>query len=294
MVRQVAVCAPAKINLTLDITGRREDGYHFMRMVMQSVSLCDQITLARAEKPGIQLLCDVPGLPLDGRNLAWRAAERFLDAIGRPGDGLVIGLHKRIPMQAGLAGGSADAAGVLRGLDALYETRFSQARLCDLALPLGADVPFCLVGGAVLAEGIGELFTPLPSLQGCYIVIAKPAEGVSTAEAFARFDREGSCRVPDTDEMAAAVAAGNLPEVGLRLCNVLEEVSLLPQVAQLRNLFAECGALGSVMTGSGSAVFGLFAEKRAARRCYLRLRGAAQAVFLTQPIDRGAYLLAKR
>lgn len=293
MAEQAVVLAPAKINLTLDITGRRPDGYHTMQMVMQAVDLCDRVTITRRPQPGILLRCSRPDLPQGPGNLAWRAAERFLAQVGRPGDGLEIVLEKRIPSQAGLAGGSADGAGVLRGLNALYGSPLSEEALCALALPLGADVPFCLVGGTVLAQGIGEAFTPLPALPACHIVIAKPQVGVSTAAAFARFDREGCRRRPDTPGMVAALRAGSLPQVGQALCNVLEETAALPEVAALRRQMEQSGALGSAMTGSGSAVFALFAGEEPARRCCEGLRAAAPEVFLTRPLGRGAYLAGR-
>lgn len=286
------VIAPAKINLSLDITGRRHDGYHFLSMVMHAVALCDYLTLTKTATDAVELCCSCAygDLPAGDDNLVVRAAKTFFARQEIMGAGVRIALQKEIPMQAGLAGGSADAAAVLVGLNALFDAGLDTHDLCEMGVTLGADVPFCIVGGAALAEGIGELLLPLPSLPKCHIVIAKPAVGVNTAEAFSRFDRSPVLTRPDNNLLAAAVAAGNLAEVGALMCNVFEKACPLPEVTEIKNTMLAQGALGAQMTGSGSAVFGLFADKSDAKHCFSRLKDRLEQVFLTAPCEHGAAL----
>jgi 4-diphosphocytidyl-2-C-methyl-D-erythritol kinase len=219
----------------------------------------------------------------------FRKGERAHGQIG----GLDIHITKTIPTQAGLGGGSADAAAVLEGLNQMFGRPLQPAELLDLGLSVGADVPFCLVGGTVLAEGVGEIFTAMPTLSNCYIVVAKPQEGVSTAEAFARYDSEGCSRRPDVNRMMAAIVSGDLHTLGQNMCNVLEETVPLEPVRNIHETFEACEALGSVMTGSGSAVIGLFDNKRQARRCYHKMMQVAHSVFLTRPEELGAQVIEK-
>ena len=273
----VTVEAPAKINLTLDVVGRRDDGYHLVETVMQAVDLCDRVTVRRTDKPGaVSLVCDDARVPDGPDNTAVRAAAAFFEACGLPNPGVEIGLRKRIPLQAGLAGGSADAAGTLVALDRLMDTRMTAAELCAVAETVGADVPFCVLGAAAYAEGTGTILTPLPSLPDCVVVIAKPLDGVSTAEAYRLVDRAALTRRPHT---GAAVAHG--------LCNVFEEALALPEVAAIGQVMREHGTLGCRMTGSGSAVFGLFDNEEAARRCAAALRRDYDEVFQCRPCPHG-------
>ncbi len=290
--RRCRVTAPAKINLSLDITGIKADGYHLLSMVMHSVALCDYVTIEIIQDAVIQFSCtsDDDDVPTGDDNLVVRAAKTFFASQGVLGVGVRITLQKEIPMQAGLAGGSADAAAVLVGLNTLFDTGLTTHQLCELGVTLGADVPFCIVGGAALAEGIGELLTPLPTLPPCYIVIAKPHAGVNTKEAFARYDRSPAIVRPDNDLLAAAVTAGDLAEVGALMCNVLEGACPLPEVLEIKSAMLFEGALGAQMTGSGSAVFGLFTDKARAKHCYARLKDRFEQVYLTAPIEHGAAL----
>lgn len=284
----IRVKAPAKINLSLDILGKRGDGYHLMKMVMQTVELADTLIIEPGTEPGVRVSCTNPNVPCDGRNLAVRAAEAFLKAEGLEGERLSIHIEKRIPMEAGMAGGSADAAGVLVGLCRYFKRPKTEEQLCALGVSLGADVPFCLLGGTQLSEGIGEILTPLPPLPDCAIVVAKPEAGIRTKDSFARFDAIVPRRVPDTDAMVAAVIAGNLAAVGGEMVNVFEEVTGLPEIFRLKETMLSYGALGSLMTGTGTAVFGLFAQRRQARRCARALFGQAGTVLLTRPDPLGA------
>lgn len=284
----VTVEAPAKINLTLDVVGRRDDGYHLVETVMQAVDLCDRVTVRRTDKPGaVSLLCDDARVPDGPDNTAVRAAAAFFAACGLPNPGVEIGLRKRIPLQAGLAGGSADAAGTLVALDRLMDTRMTAAELCAVAETVGADVPFCVLGAAAYAEGIGTILTPLPSLPDCAVVIAKPLDGVSTAEAYRLVDRAALTRRPHTGAAVDAVCAGDLAAVAHGLCNVFEEALALPEVAAIGQVMREHGTLGCRMTGSGSAVFGLFDNEEAARRCTAALRRDYDEVFQCRPCPHG-------
>ncbi len=189
------VSAPGKINLTLDILGRREDGYHEMEMLMHAVSLENTVRLTTRDRPGICLSCSNPAVPTGEKNLAYRAAQAFFAAWGHS-VGLEIRVEKRVPMEAGMAGGSADAAGVLTGLNRIAGGAFSRQELCQIGLSLGADVPFCIWGGAALVQGIGEKITPLPPLKQCWLVIAKPPQGMKTANCFAAYDAFRFCASP--------------------------------------------------------------------------------------------------
>lgn len=270
-----SLLAYAKINLYLDILSRRENGYHNILSIMQSVALADTVTLTKMpEGSGISVETDLPGLPTDRRNLAYRAAEKFAEILGRVPD-VHIRIEKKIPMAAGLAGGSADAAAVLRGLNCLFETRTPIDRLCALGATMGADIPFCIVGGAFIAEGIGEILTPcqaLPTEQ--WLVIACGGEGVSTPDAYRALDemyadfatpREGGARFAALQD-----ALRDRDVVGVRdhMYNIFEEI-VLPTHSTAPKLIAamkELGAQAVMMSGSGPSVFGLFADECTASR----------------------------
>lgn len=264
--RAIVMLAPAKINLTLDVTGRRADGYHTIRSVMHTVDLCDRITVSVREQPGIELCLSDAALPAGQDNIAYRAAQMFMEQTGWR-QGVRIRVEKRIPMQAGMAGGSADGAGVLAALNKLSGVNAPLETLCDWGLPIGADVPFCIRGGCALAEGIGERLTPLPVMPACWITAVKPACGVSTAEAYRRVDAAVLSRRPDTPALIQALEQGDLPGVGRTVCNVFEEGMALEAVAAIRAAMRAYQPLGSQMTGSGSAVFALFGEESGAVAC---------------------------
>lgn len=273
----------AKINLTLDITGKREDGYHTIDSVMQAVSLCDTVELHRSAAPGVRLSSDQERLPVNEKNTAYQAAALFLEHCGFSQAGVELRLHKVIPSRAGLGGGSADAAAVLRGLDALFETRLSPQELLRLAARVGADVPFCLVGGAARCTGIGEQvepITPLPA-ETC-ILLCKPPAGVSTPRAYAQLDQNGYSRSPATPRMLAALENGDLRQIGRCLSNPFDEAMKLMQVRQIRKAMLSAGACGAMMSGSGSAVYGLFEKEENARCCMMLLEERGQC-FLCRP-----------
>lgn len=284
------VTAPGKINLTLDILGKRADGYHEMEMLMHAVSLENTVTVTWQKDPGIRLACSNPAVPTGETNLAWRAADAFFQAWGHAA-GVSIQVEKRVPMEAGMAGGSADAAGVLVGLNALAGRPFSLDALCAIGLGLGADVPFCLCGGAALVQGIGERITPLAPLTGGWLVIAKPLEGMKTARCFAAYDALQTVRHPDTKAALEAMKRQDLKQLGSLLENVLEQAAPLAQVQQIRQTMLQNGALGSRMTGSGTAVYGLFAAKQQAVRCARRMYQLGGSCFVVQPVGYGAKVL---
>lgn len=288
MLSKVNVTAPAKLNLTLDITGLRSDGYHIMRMVMQSVDLCDEVITTRTGSGKIELSCDFPALACDENNLAARAAKAFFAYTGQKNPGISIHIKKRIPIQKGLAGGSADAAAVLVGLSRLMEAGLTPAQLCEIGLGLGADVPFCIMGGTSLAEGIGELLSPLPAMPPCHIVIAAPEGGMCTAKSFALYDQHGARRAPDTDAMVSALRNGSIEQVSANLCNVLEEVCPSLDIAPLIDIMRSQGALGAVMSGSGTAVFGIFTDSAKALSCAKALHPHTGSVHISRPCSYGA------
>lgn len=283
----VTVAAPAKLNLTLDVLGRREDGYHEMKMVMQSVSLADELTLTTGPGEGIVLSANLGFLPLDSRNLAAVAALRLQEKTGVDWGQLTIALKKNIPVCAGMAGGSSDAAAVLRGLNELCALGLSLSELAGVGEKVGSDVPYCVLGGTALAEGRGEVVTPLPALPECWVVLAKPGFPVSTPELFAQWDSRRPRRRPDTQGVIQALEEGDLPGVSRRLFNVFEEVLSARKRAQVEELKGEllrCGALGASMSGTGPTVFGLFEREEDAREAEEVLKGLCREVFLTRTI----------
>lgn len=283
----ITVSAPAKLNLTLDVLGKREDGYHEMKMVMQSVSLADELTLTVEPGEGVALSTNLGFLPLDSRNLAAAAALRLQEVTGADWGGLSIELKKQVPVCAGLAGGSSDAAAVLRGLNQLCGLGLSPRELAEIGEKVGSDVPYCVLGGTALAQGRGEVITPLPALPECFVVLAKPGFPVSTPELFAQMDtRRPKCR-PDTAGVLKALEEGNLPGVARRMFNIFEEV--LPprrrsQVEELKGELLRCGALGASMSGTGPTVFGLFDGEDRARAAEEALGGLCREVFLAKTI----------
>ena len=294
MKKTVVVDAPAKINLALDITGRRADGYHFVDMVMQSVSLRDTVTITRTHTEGIYISCDRPRIPGGESNLAHIAARRFLEWFGLPKCGLTIDLQKRIPMQAGMGGGSADAAGVLVGMNALFEVDAPLEELCKLGIGLGADVPFCLAGGTQRVQGIGERMSALPNLPDCHILVAKPEESIPTQECYQRYDQLAEPGRADIAGMVEALENQSLRQAAQKLSNVLEPAAGLEVVEKLRQRMLAGGALGARMTGSGSAVYGLFESKWLAKRCMHKLFDLADGAFLMRPLNGGPFILSER
>lgn len=264
----LTLSANAKINLTLDILGTREDGYHEVAMIMQEISLHDTLSMGKINQ-GISLTIAIEGqkgtLPADESNLCWKAAALVQKEYNLQ-DGVEIHLTKRIPMAAGLAGGSADAAAVLKGMNHLFRLGMTEARLCELGARLGSDIPFCIMGGTMLATGRGEVLTRLPSFPRLSVVLAKPPVGVSTAWAYKTYDAGYDGPHPDNEAMLAAIHGGDAHKAASLLCNVLEGVTETehPVIADYKRLMMEHGAMASMMSGSGPTVFGLVREKQQA------------------------------
>ena len=277
--------ANAKINLTLDILRKREDGYHDLQMVMQSVTLADELTVIPARGPQGEAVADLRFLPTGGKNLAQAAAAAFRSATGLGGE-VDVAIQKRVPVCAGLAGGSADAAAVLHAMNALTGAGLSRLELAKIGEKVGSDVPFCVLGGTALAEGRGEILTPLPALPPCHIVICKPPFPISTPQLFSRVNVRKIVRRPDTRGVMAALEAGDLAGVARRMYNVFEDV-LEPRryagIAGIKTALINCGALGASMSGSGPSVFGLFGDPGSAQAACRRLRESYRDVFLCGP-----------
>ena len=276
----------AKINLTLDILGKRPDGYHEVAMVMQSVGLHDTIEMDKA-KEGISLSINVPWLRADEKNLAWPAAALMQQEYGLPG-GVKMRLTKRIPVAAGLAGGSADAAAVLRGMDQLYELGLSEDKLCELGARLGSDIPFCLRRGTMLATGRGEVLTRLADMPETWVVLAKPRISVSTAWAYQNYDEQGAEQHPDNERIQQEIARGDRKGVAKLLCNVLESVTIkrYAVISRYKELMLEQGAMASMMSGSGPTVFGLVENRGTANKIADCLRASTKAdVFVTRTMN---------
>lgn len=278
----------AKLNLTLDILGKREDGYHDMRMVMQSIDLHDVVTITPREKAGLTLTTDLPFLPKGDGNIASKAAARFFQSTGLPAPGLSIDIRKSIPVCAGMAGGSSDGAAVLRTLRRLCAPDMPQGELEEIGALVGSDVPYCVRGGTALAEGRGERLTDLPPLPPCFLVVCKPACSVSTPELFGLVRTKRLRCHPDTAGLLSALEHGDLEAASHRFYNVFEDV--LPrrysQVFEIKGALLERGAMAASMTGSGPSVFGLFRDEEPARQATEALESSCQAVFLCRPAAR--------
>ena len=286
--REITEKAYAKLNLSLDVTGRREDGYHELCMLMQTVSLCDTLCIRPREDGRVCASSNLRFIPGDERNLAVRAALRYLEAVGDSGRGLQIELRKEIPVGAGMAGGSADAAAVLRALNRLYEQRLSRAELEELAQKVGSDVAFCVAGGTALARGRGEVLTDLRPMPDCFFVLCKPGFSISTPELFQKLDSAPVRIRPDTSGILAAVEAGDLRALCRRMYNVFEDVDdrRMRTVAEIKGRLLDHRALGAIMTGTGSAVFGVFEREEDARSARAALKGEYPFCCIARPVER--------
>jgi 4-diphosphocytidyl-2-C-methyl-D-erythritol kinase len=274
----------AKINLSIDIVSRMANGYHNMRMVMQSVGLHDEITITCEQGDGIAVATDLKYLPGDERNIASRAASVFFAHTGISGYRTDIGIRKNIPVCAGLGGGSTDGAAVLRGLNTMFDSKLDRKTLELLAEKIGSDVPFCVAGGTALAEGRGEKLTDLPPLPDCRIVICKPSFAISTPELFSRINCDKIHLRPDTNGLLDALNKQSLTGVARRMYNVFEDV--LPKgtgaIGEIKIKLSDSGALGAAMTGTGSAVFGLFQDDTSALGAYEDLKSSYNECYLTR------------
>ncbi|WP_426348881.1 4-(cytidine 5'-diphospho)-2-C-methyl-D-erythritol kinase [Alloiococcus sp. CFN-8] len=276
--------AYAKINISLDVIGKREDGYHLLQMIMQQIDLYDNISVEKADN-GIVLKTNRSYLPVDKSNLAYKAAELFMNNYNI-GSGLTIEIEKNIPVSAGLAGGSTDAAAILMLLNRLFEVNAPQEELMELSLGLGADVPFCIKGGTALCENIGELITPLEPFKNHLLVLVKPPFGVSTKEVYKGIKLEKIHKHPDTERLIEAVENQDLSFVSHNMKNVLENVTLRKhnKIRTIKKKLMDNGALGAMMSGSGPSVFGFFDDILTAQKCYDAMKKEYKEVFLTRTI----------
>lgn len=280
--------APAKLNLSLDVTGRRDDGFHELVMLMQTVSLADTLTLRRRDTGRVTASCSLHFIPTDERNLAVRAAQRYLEAVGETGQGVHIHMKKRIPVGAGMGGGSADAAAVLRGMDRLFGGPLGRRGLEELACAVGSDVAFCVAGGTALACGRGERLEDLEPLPDCRFVVCKPEFSISTPELYRKLDSVALRRHPDTAGLLQAIGEGALREVCRRMYNVFEDVPdrRMRTVGEIKGRLLDHGALGAMMTGTGSAVFGVFETEKAAQSACEALKKDYRGCSVASPVAR--------
>ncbi|NLB80073.1 MAG: 4-(cytidine 5'-diphospho)-2-C-methyl-D-erythritol kinase [Clostridiaceae bacterium] len=271
--------SPAKLNLTLDVVGKRQDGYHLIESVMQTVSLCDEIHLMKAKELSIQT--DVSFIPDGPGNIAFRAAELFFKTTQKTG-GVSIKIKKNIPVGAGLGGGSSNAASVLHGLNIMYDANLTKQQLEKMGLELGTDVPFFFTKGVCLATGLGQELKPINSQIKATVVIIKPNFSVSTKFAYKKLDKIGTQHTPNTDAMITALQSGSVNEVGANLYNAFESVisAAHPQILTIKQLLINAGAQGAQMTGSGSAVFGIFKDEKTAHSCAVCVSKKYRSVFI--------------
>ncbi len=276
--------AYAKINLGLDVIRKREDGYHDVRMIMQTIGLYDQIQVHTANKSGITIKTNLHYLPTNENNLVYRAAKLLIDECGIK-KGLIIELNKHIPVSAGMAGGSTDAAAILFGLNKMFKLGLSLEELMKMGLTLGADIPFCLLRGTALSEGIGEILTPLNPMPKCFVLIAKPTVNVSTKYVYENLKIDKTTYKPDIDGIIKSLNDGDLHSISEKLSNVLESVTIkeYPIIEEIKDFMKKEGALNALMSGSGPTVFGLFDNYELAGNAYFKIKttNLAKQVFLT-------------
>ena len=283
--REIKLKARAKINLGLDVVRKREDGYHEVRMIMQMINLYDRITLRRSTEPGIRVTTNLPYLPVNEDNLVYRAAKLLMEEF-KVTEGAEIELQKYIPVAAGMAGGSSDAAAVMVGVNRIFHLGLTKKQLMERGVKIGADVPFCIMRGTALAEGIGEVLTPLPAMPHCSLVIAKPKIHVSTKFVYGNLKVNELKEHPDIDGQVQALREGSLEQLVAKMGNVLETVTVpaYPVIDEIKRTMLKNDAMGAMMSGSGPTVFGIFErEERAQEVCrLLKKEGAAKQVYLVR------------
>ena len=288
MIRHLGLKAYGKINLGLDVLGKREDGYHEVRMIMQTVGLYDKIDLYLKETPGITVETNLYYLPVNENNLVYKAAKLLMDEF-HINHGVTIHLKKFIPVSAGMAGGSSDAAAVLFGVNKMFNLGLSMEDLMKRGVKIGADVPYCVLRGTALAEGIGEKLTVLPPMPDCWILIGKPGISVSTKYVYTTLDLNTDTVHPDIDGMKKALEDGNLYGITERMGNVLQDVTIpaYPEVERIKEQMKTLGAMNAMMSGSGPTVFGIFDNEEKAQEACQKLweSGSCQQVFLTVPFN---------
>lgn len=286
--RCVTALAPAKLNLTLDVTGVRPDGYHTVDMLMQTVDLYERVIVRKSA--GLTLTLPGSAVPANEHNTAWKAAVAFFRETGLLA-GASVTVEKRVPVRAGMAGGSADAAAVLVALNALYGARLSERKLCALGARVGADVPFCVMGGTARVTGIGEALERVPPCPPCFFTVCMPRGGSATPQVYARYDCVGAGERPDTPAALAALAAGDLPALCAQMKNALSRAGAGPDTEAIRRVLREYGAGAALMTGSGAAVFGVFRAQSAAEAARDALAADYPGAWVLRPAPRGAHVV---
>lgn len=288
---EVKIKAYAKINLMLDIVNRRTDGYHDLFMIMQSINLYDSITVTENKSEQISISCSNADIPLDNKNIAWKAAEAFFNYTKKKNRGINIDIIKRIPHAAGLAGGSADGAAVITALNKIYRTNLSDEELCKTGVKVGADLPFCLTGGTLLAQGIGDVLNKVKPLKKCYIVLIKPNVDINTGNAYGQFDTFGKNHTPDKFGMLCAMQSRNLQEIACKMENVFEQFIDVPGRIEIKEILKSHNALGVCMSGSGPSIFGIYTDKNDAVMACEDLKKFTNNVFLTAPVSSGCKII---
>lgn len=288
---EIKVNAYAKINLMLDIVATRTDGYHDLFMIMQSIGIYDTITISQTHSRRITITCNIDDIPLDEKNIAYKAAADFFNATKIKNKGIHIDIVKRIPHAAGMAGGSADGAGVLVALNELTNAGLTDDELCAIGVKIGADVPFCIKGGTLLAQGIGDVLNKVKPLRKCYILIAKPEVGVNTTFAYKQFDECGKVHTPDKFGMLCAMQSRDLADIASRMENVFEQFIDVPNKVDMKSIMRESGALGVCMSGSGPTVFGIFDSKENAQNAAAELTDYAKDIAVTTPVSKGCKIV---
>lgn len=280
----ISLKALAKINLGLDVVRRREDGYHEVRMIMQTIHLYDRLDIKRTQEPGIQIQTNLSFLPVNENNLIYKAAKLLMDEFSIT-DGVSVKLDKRIPVAAGMAGGSTDAAAMLIGVNRLFSLGLTKRQLMERGVQIGADVPYCIMRGTALAEGIGEELSPLPPMVKCPVLIAKPSISVSTKFVYQNLKLDDTTIHPDIDRLIDDIKAKNLHDIAAHMGNVLETVTIpnYPVIDEIKKHMLSNGAVGAMMSGSGPTVFGLFDDEDTAKKAYKAMRSShlARQVYLT-------------
>ena len=280
----ISLKALAKINLGLDVVRRREDGYHEVRMIMQTIQLYDRLDIKRTQEPGIQIQTNLSFLPVNENNLIYKAAKLLMDEFSIT-DGVSVKLDKRIPVAAGMAGGSTDAAAMLIGVTRRFSLGLTKRQLMERGVQIGADVPYCIMRGTALAEGIGEALSPLPPMVKCPVLIAKPSISVSTKFVYQNLKLDDTTIHPDIDRLIDDIKAKNLHDIAAHMGNVLETVTIpnYPVIDEIKKHMLSNGAVGAMMSGSGPTVFGLFDDEDTAKKAYKAMRSShlARQVYLT-------------
>lgn len=284
---KISVKAYAKINLMLDIVSTRTDGYHDLFMIMQSVGVYDTITVEKIKGKDIAITCDIDDIPLDERNIAHKAAMAFFKANKIRNTGIHIDIKKRIPHAAGLAGGSADGAAVIVALNKIYNTNLTDEELCDIGVNIGADVPFCITGGTLLSQGIGDVLNKVKPLRKCFIVLAKPDFGVNTGHAYHQFDVCGKTHTPDKFGMLCAMQSRDLQSICDKMENVFEQFIEVPNRIDIKQTMRDNGAIGVCMSGSGPTIFGIFNSKEEAQASADALTDYAKDICVCTPVNKG-------